>query len=159
MLDAHARQQILDEEHLRLLSIFYYVSAGTTGFFSLFGALYVIMGLLFVASSSSIQDTHGNAPPALMGWIFILLGGFIVVLFAAIAGLKVYAGRCIRARRHRVLCMIVGGLSCLGIPFGTILGIFTFILLQRPSVIALYAPVTQPDAPLAPVAPPAPPST
>lgn len=37
MLDTQARQQILDEEHLRLLSIFYYVSAGTTAFFSLFG--------------------------------------------------------------------------------------------------------------------------
>jgi hypothetical protein len=159
MLDAHVRQQILDEEHLRLLSIFYYVSAGTTGFFSLFGALYVLMGVLFVASSSSFKDTQGNAPPAVMGWILMLLGGFVVVLFVAMAGLKLYAGRCIRARRRRVLCMIVGGVSCLGIPFGTILGIFTFMVLQRPSVIALYAPPAQPDAPLAPAAPPAPPST
>lgn len=158
MLDAHARQQILDEEHLRLLSIFYFVSAGTTALFSLFGALYVAMGLLLVTSASPFQDTHGDAPPAAVGWIFVLIGGFVVVMFAVMAALKLYAGLCIRRRRQRVLCMVVGGLSCLGVPFGTILGIFTFMVLQRPSVIALYAPPSQPDAHLTPVTPPAPPS-
>lgn len=159
MLDAHARQQILDEEHLRLLSIFYFVSAGTTALFSLFGALYVAMGLLLVTSASPFQGTQGDPPPAAVGWIFVLIGGFIVVMFAVIAGLKLYAGLCIRGRRHRVLCMVVGGLSCMGIPFGTILGIFTFMVLQRPSVIALYASPTQPDASAAPIPPTLPPST
>ena len=37
-------QGILDEEHVRLLSIGYLVSAGTSAFVSLFGLLYAFMG-------------------------------------------------------------------------------------------------------------------
>jgi hypothetical protein len=37
-----------------------------------------------------------------------------------------------------MLCMVTAGISCLGIPYGTVLGIFTFLVLSRPSAIALF---------------------
>jgi hypothetical protein len=38
------RQSIIDEEHLKLLSLGYMISAATSAFFSLFGLMYVAMG-------------------------------------------------------------------------------------------------------------------
>ena len=37
-----------DSEHLRLLSIFHYVNAGLIGFYSLFGLIYVVIGIVCV---------------------------------------------------------------------------------------------------------------
>jgi hypothetical protein len=33
-----------------------------------------------------------------------------------------------------MLCMITAGLSCLEMPYGTALGVMTFVVLSRPSV-------------------------
>ena len=41
-------QKIMDEEHLRLLSLFYYISAGVAAFFAFFPAIYIVMGLVFI---------------------------------------------------------------------------------------------------------------
>ena len=34
--------------------------------------------------------------------------------------------------------MVIAGISCLFVPYGTILGVFTFIVLQRSSVEKLF---------------------
>jgi len=34
--------------------------------------------------------------------------------------------------------MIVAGLGCLAVPYGTLLGVFTFVVLGRPSVVRLF---------------------
>lgn len=40
------RQTVLDEEHLRLLRIGYFVAAGTKAFRSLIGLMYACMGVI-----------------------------------------------------------------------------------------------------------------
>lgn len=55
--------------------------------------------------------------------------------------LVIVSGRSIKRRRRRVFSLIVAGLSCLFFPFGTALGVFTFIVLLRPSVERLYRAV------------------
>ena len=47
-------------------------------------------------------------------------------------------------RQHRMFSMVVGGLNCLQIPFGTALGVFTILVLSRDSVQELYAGVAHP---------------
>lgn len=45
--------------------------------------------------------------------------------------------------------MVVAGVSCLSIPLGTALGVFTFIVLSRPSIVRLFeeqSPLTTPHA-------------
>ncbi len=157
MLDT-SRQRILDEEHLRLLRICYFIMAGTAGFALLFGTLYLAMGLFFAASFSSLPHTAPNAPPAFMGWIFVAIGGFIVVLAGSGATLCLLTGRALGRRQSRTLCFITAGLCCLQIPFGTALGIFTFIVLGRPSVQALFftpgLPAPAPDLGRTPNPPP-----
>lgn len=147
--DLDARQAIIDGEHLRLLSIGFYVSAAMAAFFSLFGLLYVVLGIL-VAAAGEVGHASGNdLPPAILGWIFGGIGCGIFVLLLAAAILKFAAGRCIAKRKARVFCMVIGGFSCLEMPYGTVLGVFTLIVLGRPSVKAAFeaGTSTPPPAP------------
>lgn len=67
-----------------------------------------------------------------VGSAFALLGWIFAVLVAV-------AGRKLAKRRGRTFCMVIAALCCLMVPFGTILGVFTLVVLSRPSVQALFA--------------------
>jgi disulfide bond formation protein DsbB len=49
-----------------------------------------------------------------------------------------YAGRCLAQRRRYLLCMVVAGIACIFMPFGTALGVFTLVVLSRPAVKAAF---------------------
>ena len=71
MSDETLRQAIIDEEHLKLLSIGYLVSAGVAALFSLFGLLYVIMGVTMgIIFREAAKKGDQSPPPAFMGWVF-----------------------------------------------------------------------------------------
>jgi hypothetical protein len=61
-----------DQEHLRLLSFVYYLYGGMTAFFGLFGALYLILGLVF-----AVNPPPSTAPgdPRMIGYVFTGLVG------------------------------------------------------------------------------------
>ncbi|HAB18310.1 MAG TPA: hypothetical protein DCE44_17950 [Verrucomicrobiales bacterium] len=142
MLDDE-RQLILDQEHLRLLRIGYYISAGTTAFFSLFGLLYVFMGI-FIALVEPSGGRANQPPPAAVGLIFAAVGGFVTLAGATLATLKFFTARALGNRRASVLCFITAGISCIAIPYGTLLGICTFLVLSRPSVQTLFVASSKP---------------
>jgi hypothetical protein len=134
------RQIIIDEEHLKLLSIGYIISAAITAFFSLFGLMYVFIGLMFALTTTMTNTSQktGAPPPPAVGWFFVGFGMVIFTLMITIAILKFRAGRCIKRRRSRTYCMVIAAISCLFIPYGTFLGVCTFIVLGRNSVKALF---------------------
>ena len=82
---------------------------------------------------------YGNEPPASFGYFVIGIGSFAVLAGWTMGALLIYSGRCLARRKRRVFSMVVAGISCLQVPFGTVLGVFTLIVLQRPSVLAFYA--------------------
>ncbi len=128
-----------DAEHLRLLSIFYYVMAALTGLFGLFFLIYVLMGgVLAVAGAASGGDE--SAPMTFLGFILAIFGLGLVALQVGSAGLLYFTGRSLVARKRYVFCMVIAGLNCLSFPLGTALGVFTFIVLLRPSVKELFEP-------------------
>ena len=135
------RQQTIDAEHLKLLSIFYYIVGGMIMLISCFALFYVVFGLLFIFMPESMQNAnhHNDPPPKFFGAIFALFGTCGLVFGWSIGLLTIYTGGCIKRREHRFLTLIVAGLQCMWIPFGTALGVFTFIVLFRDSVITLYA--------------------
>lgn len=137
MMDQETRQTIVDEEHLKVLSICYYVSAGMTALMSLFGLFYAVIGVIAIASGPNVGSPH-EPSPAVVGAIFISigLGMFGLGLLGAI--LKIVAGSRIRQRKSRIFCMVVAAIGCLEFPYGTLLGIFTFIILGRSSVRQLF---------------------
>ena len=50
----------------------------------------------------------------------------------------VLAGRYLARRERYTFCLVVAGVECMFMPFGTVLGVFTIIVLSRPSVKDLF---------------------
>ena len=145
MSEDDTRQSIIDEEHLKLLSLGYMVSAGITAFFSLFGLMYVFMGIMMSSFFSHMSETAANAgeqPPAFIGLVFACIGLAIFLCMIAMAVAKFLVARYIKRRKSRIFCMVVAGISCLEIPYGTFLGILTFVVLERASVARLFSSET-----------------
>jgi hypothetical protein len=77
-------------------------------------------------------------PPAFVGYMFAAMGGCIVLLGWTLGGLTILSGRYIAKRRRRTFSMIIAGINCISIPFGTLLGVFTILVLSRPTVRGMY---------------------
>lgn len=133
-----------DLEHLRLLSVFHYVFGGLTAFFACIPFPCLIFGIVMIAAPQIFDD--GEPPPAFLGWVLAILGATAILAGWTFAGLLLYAGRCLARKKHYVFCMVVAVLSCLQMPFGTVLGVFALIVLVRPSVKELFAPGGRPQA-------------
>ena len=58
----------------------------------------------------------------------------------AFAASLFFAGRSLARRRHHLYCVVIAGLECFLMPFGTVLGILALITLESASVRALFAP-------------------
>ena len=131
-------QQILDDEHLRLLSIFYYVKGGISALFACIPIIHVVLGLVFIIAPQVFG--HGNdRPSAFVGFLFVILGGFLILLGWTFAILALITARCIARRKHYTFCFVVACVECLSVPFGTVLGVFTILVLNRQSVKELFA--------------------
>ena len=148
-----AVRRAIDEEHLRLLRIGYLVSAAMSAFLAAFPLLYVAFGVVFVRGLLGSFRSASDVDPTVFGWIFVALGLSLFVLFAGNAVFKLAAARAIARRRSHTFCLVAAAVTMLGIPWGTVLGIFSFLVLERPSVKALF---TQPGAPSPPPAAPRP---
>ncbi len=124
-----------DAEHLKLLSIFYYVAAGLS-LLALLGLLAqaVFMTLLFRDFG---PPGSSGAPEPFFGFfyvVFILFGA----LTAVVGTLQLMTANGLRTQRRYGLCFTVAVITCLSIPLGTVLGVFTIIVLNRPGAKMLF---------------------
>ncbi|MBC8103091.1 MAG: hypothetical protein H7Z41_10945 [Cytophagales bacterium] len=131
-------QQRQDEDNLRLLSIFHYVLGGVTILGASIFLIHFGMGLAMLLNPGWMKESNGDAPPAFMGWLFTLMGGGAVAVGWALGGLTIHAGRCLARRTGYTLALVMACLNCLHAPMGTALGIFTILVLNRPSVKAMF---------------------
>jgi hypothetical protein len=130
-----------DNDHMKVLSICHYVWGGLGAFFGLFPCIHITLGVLIVSGKMRGGAGGGGAggpPDELLGWMFIIMGSLFVLFFETSSLLTLLAGRSIAKRRRYVLVMISAGMNCLFMPIGTVLGIFTFIVMLRPSVKAQF---------------------
>jgi len=139
-----AIQAARDADHLKLLEIGFYISGVMTAlrffWFLALAAFFTLAGMgSTYATKHFPSGTTGNPPPAFV--FFIIAGVFGTILFLTLvfAGLEIYAGRCLKERRRPILVQVVAAFYCLSIPWGTALGVFTFMVLNRPSVKPLFA--------------------
>jgi len=126
-----------DEDHLRLLSIFHYVLAGFTAFFGSFPCIHLAVGIALLAGAFP-PNAHGEAPPRFVGLIFVGVGSMLILVFWTFALLIFLGGRNLTRRRRYTFCLVVACIECLMMPLGTVLGAFTIIVLNRPSVKQLF---------------------
>jgi len=74
-----------------------------------------------------------------MGGIFLGFGLVFLVLGMGLAICLFLTGRWIAARKRPTFCFVVACIECINMPLGTLLGVFTIMVLNRPSVRALFA--------------------
>jgi hypothetical protein len=129
-----------DKEHLHLLAIFHYVVAGLAALFSFFPLLYTTIGAIFIFAAR-----HGTAkpgeelPPEFLGWIFAVIGSVLFLIGLAMAICILIAGRSLARCKCYSFALVMACIECLFVPFGTILGVFTIVVLSRESVKALFS--------------------
>ena len=56
-----------------------------------------------------------------------------------LAACIVTAGRFLAHRRHYLFCLVMAGIECVLMPFGTVLGVFTILVLVRESVKEVFS--------------------
>jgi hypothetical protein len=81
-------------------------------------------------------------PPKVFFAIFGAVFGAIILANVTLAALTIYAGRCIQRRKHKTLIYIVAVINCLFIPYGTLLGVFTILVLSSPAGEAEFKPLS-----------------
>ncbi len=137
-----------DKEHLRLLAIFHYVVAGLAALFSFFPLLYTTVGAIFIFAArhpaAAGPKPGEEPPPEFIGWILAIVGSLLFLLGIAIAICILIAGRSLAKRTCYWFALVVACIECLFIPFGTILGVFTIVVLSRESVKALFSTAQAP---------------
>ena len=130
-----------DEQHLQVLSMFHYVVGGITALMALLPIFHLVLGIVFILAPPGKPGTPDQAVPAILGWLFVTFAGMFILLGWVLATLIAVTGRRLTRRRNYWFCMIMAGIECVLMPFGTVLGIFTIIVLSRDSVKALFGAV------------------
>jgi hypothetical protein len=139
-----------DLEHLKLLSIFHYVAGGLACCCGLLWMIYVASGaILVIAAGSMTSDDRMGA--SIGGVAAIIVGLFLFALFETYGILCVVTGRNYAKHERYWFCFVLAIISCLNFPLGTALGVFAIIVLNRPSVKALFQPPPVGHIPTPPV--------
>lgn len=139
-VSAEARQAIIDEEHLRLLSIGHYVTGGLCILFASMFILHFVMFFVMAGDPSFFPPPKPGQPGPPEG-MFRAMGamiGIFILLGWTFGGLTIYVGRCIKRRVRRGLSLVIACVNLLFIPVGTLLGVATVMVLSRASVKRAY---------------------
>jgi hypothetical protein len=89
-------------------------------------------------TGKGLAPAPGAPSAAPVGIVLVCLGSAAVAFGWTMAAFMVVVGRSLTARKRHLLCVVVAALECLWMPFGTILGIFTLLLIMKPHVRALF---------------------
>jgi hypothetical protein len=128
-----------DRDHLKLLAIFHYIFAalGVCGL-GFVGLHYTMMtSVMSMEGAKNRADAPPEAFMDIMIWFYVAMAAMFFIGTA----LNVLAARYLQARKHRTFCMVVAGLNVLQVPLGTLLGVFTLLVLARDSVRQAFEPI------------------
>lgn len=121
-----------DEQYLKLLSVFHYVVGGLAACFACIPIIHLSIGIAMLVGA--IDDA-----PEFVGALLVLIAIFAMLVGWTLAVCIIIAGRCLAKRKRYMFCLVMAAISCVFMPFGTVLGVFTIIVLMRPSVKELFA--------------------
>lgn len=131
-----------DVQHLSILSVFHYVCGGIVALCACFPVVHLFIGLTMLFAPETFQDPSGKGMPPgvapIFGILFTVIPLLVIALGWAMAICLVVAGRFLKQRRNYMFCLVIAGVSCVFFPFGTLLGVFTIVVLMRPSVKQLF---------------------
>jgi hypothetical protein len=123
-----------DLEQLKLLAIFHYVAAGMAALVACIPIMHFFMGLAL--ATGALGDSDPGTRP--VGFGIMAFAAFFIVAGWTFAALVAFAGRSLQTHRRYTYCLVMAGIECIFMPVGTVLGVFTIIVLVRDSVKALF---------------------
>jgi len=133
-------------EQQRLLSIFHYIVGAMVMLFSLFPVMHLAMGIsMLVAPDTWNSGNSADQMPAFFPIILILFALAIIIIGEMIGILIIHAGRMITQRKKYMFTFVMAAIQCMFTPFGTVLGIFTIIYLQKDFVRKSYGIIDEDD--------------
>ena len=139
-----------DSDHLRILAIFHFVLAALAAIaIGLLAMHYAILDSVLTHPEIWKQLQQGPKPPTreafknlldVLAWVYTFIGGISLVYVM----LNFLSGIFLIQRKFRTFSLITAALDCLLFPIGPILGVFTIIVLSRPSVRTEYDELANP---------------
>lgn len=141
MENIQERIQIVDEEHLKLLSLFHYIKGAITLAFSFLAIIYLIFLSVIFDTIGNLQHQPMYRRPDFPFDLFSSIMFFvwaIMILVVVFGILQIISGYYLKQKKHRLFSFIIGVFQLIEIPYGTILGIMTIIGLSRNSVEQKY---------------------
>lgn len=127
-----------DADHLGLLSVFHFVASGLAVFGLGFVVLHYTIMSTVLSSPQMMNEQSGKTPPIEFFAVFKWFYAFMALLFLIGLAGNLCSGLFLRRRVRRIFSTVVAGLNCLCMPIGTVLGVFTIIVLMRDSVRRAY---------------------
>ena len=128
-----------DENNLHLLAIAHYVVGIIMAFFACLPLFHVGFGIAMLTGAlPEPSNGHEEAFPTLFAWLFIIVGGSFFIFGQAVSIVVIVSGRFLKQRRGYLFSFIVACVMSTFVPLGTILGIFTIIVLSKDPVKGLY---------------------
>ena len=141
MTENQFKQEIIDGEHLKLLSVFHYIKGAITILTSSFFILHFVMFAIFSKLAENPEftgDEFGSEFPFAIFTVLTILFGVFILLGITFGILQIISGISIKKRKNRIFSFLIAILELIFIPYGTILGVLTIVVLQRDSVKNLY---------------------
>lgn len=134
-----------DISDLRLLSWFHYGLGALTALTAAICIPLIWVGYLWMHRPGDAM-APAKAPWAptddreLIGAVLIATGVGTASLCLIHGAVLAYVGRCLAHRRRRKLCMIFSIFNLIDLPLGTILSVFTILVLRRPTIQTAFLP-------------------
>jgi hypothetical protein len=126
-----------DQNHLRMLSVAHYAFGCIGMVFSFFPILHVVVGWTALTAPEKLGG-KGEPLPPFFGWMFLGAGLLAIVLGLTLSISAIISGKKLATREGYWFSFVVACVECMVMPVGTILGVFTIVVLQRDSVKSLY---------------------
>ncbi len=126
----------MDENNLRTLAVLYKVWAAMQALVMccVGGYLFIVGAAVTGAVAADQTRGHAGPPPGLFVGIFGSIFFVVATLLVTTSVLNCFASRWIEQRKNWTGIIVMAALNCLSIPLGLGLGVFTMIVLNRPSV-------------------------
>lgn len=138
--EPNPQQSSEDESHLNLLSVFHWVIAGLAALTGFFPIIHVVVGIFALVGGTigNVPEPEARLLTAGVGAMFIVIGLMIMAISWTMAFCLYLTGSYLKAHTNHTFCLVISAIICLSFPLGTLLGVFTIIVLMRPSVKRLF---------------------
>jgi hypothetical protein len=128
-----------DIRYLNLLAIFHMIVAGIVSLLSCLPLLDLFIGVPMLKDVPyALSQNEFFSQTTFVPLMFILIPSGIAVIGWMFAVAIALNGYYLKNRTWLNYCMIMSGIETIFIPFGTVLGVFTIILLTKPNIKNLF---------------------